>query len=370
MRAQQTSRRWAIVGAMLSACVAGNDGGDPVVSGTGETGGSETSAPDPVETGSSSSGAADDDTTTGGDEDEPSGPEGQWQTRASLVEARQETGVAALGGEIYVVGGFTPDGLVPRVEVYDPVDDAWRRAADFPDPAVHHANTAAVDGRLWVAGHLSGLGFGAVGRTYAYDPQTDAWTEHAAMPVGTERGGSGVAVLGARIYVLGGLRGGQSVADAWTYDTASDTWAPIEPLPGPRDHLVAAGVDGKVYAIGGRSGGIGGHVPDVDVYDAAAGTWSAGPAMPTSRGGMAAAVVSRWIFVAGGEGNADDPTGVFPEFEVLDTASGTWTSLPAMPSPRHGMGAAAVGNVVYVPGGADVQALGAVATHEAWVLGD
>lgn len=311
------------------------------------------------------------DTTDEGGDTDPSGPQGAWHTRAPLPGGpRQETGVAAVDGEIYVVGGFTSAGLAPAVEVYDPVSDGWRTAAEFPDAGVHHANTAAVGGRLFVAGYLVTAGFTAVGRTFAYEPSTDAWTEQTAMPVGVERGGAGVAVLQDTVYVLGGLRGTQTVGDAWAYDTVTDAWAPIEPLPGPRDHLVAAGVDGKVYAIGGRDSGIEAHVAHVDVYDPVDDAWSPGPPMPTSRGGMAAAVVSHFVFVAGGEGNTDEASGVFAQFEVLDTVEGTWTSLTPMPSPRHGMGAAAVDGVVYVPGGADVQAFGAVATHEAWVIGD
>jgi N-acetylneuraminic acid mutarotase len=371
-------RTWAasrLGAAVLCLCACGDDG-DFSASGQGtdadpSTGDATSSQTNETGETSSSSGDTDaSDASDGGDGPEPSGPDGEWQTRASLSEPRQETGVAALGGEVYVIGGFTAAGLSPRVEVYDPGADTWRTVADFPDAGVHHANTAAVAGRLFVASYLSGNAFGAVGRTFSYDPSLDEWSEHAQMPVGTERGGSGVAVLGDTIYVLGGMRGIATVGDAWTYDTANDVWMPIEALPGPRDHLVAAGVDGKVYAIGGRADGIEAHVAHVDVYDPQTDAWSPGPPMPTSRGGMAAAVVSHWIFVAGGEGNVDDPDGVFSQFEVLDTVRGVWSTLTPMPMPRHGMGAAAVDGVVYVPGGADEQAFGAVATHEAWVLGD
>jgi N-acetylneuraminic acid mutarotase len=360
--------RLVVAALCLQGCGDDQDGTASASAGSTGTGDGATTSPDATgDSGSDTDDAADE--TESGDAPEPTDPEGQWETRASLAEPRQETGVAALGGEIYVVGGFTAAGLTPRVEVYDPESDTWRAVADFPDAEVHHANTAAVGDRLFVAGFLSGGAFAASGRTFAYDPSTDAWTEQAQMPVGTERGGSGVAVLDETVYVLGGMQGAVTVDDAWVYDTAADVWSPIESLPAPGDHLVAAAVDGKVYAIGGRAGGIEAHVPSVHVYDPEADAWSPGPPMPTSRGGMGAAVVGHWIFVAGGEGNEGDPSGVFAQFEVLDTVRGTWTSLPPMPTPRHGMGAAAVDGVVYVPGGADEQAFGAVATHEAWVLG-
>jgi N-acetylneuraminic acid mutarotase len=368
--ANRSGWRHVALAALLVGC--GGEAGTSESVGETETG-AETTPSSESATASASDGPTGSAETTDGDEtgngSEPSGPHGHWETRASLSEPRQETGVAALGGEVYVVGGFTPSGLTPRVEVYDPVSDAWRVVADFPDAEVHHANVAATGGRLFVAGYLRGGAFAAIGGTFAYDPADDAWTERAQMPVGTERGGSGVAVVQETIYVFGGLQGLVSVDAAWAYDTAQDVWTPIASLPERRDHLVGAAVDGKVYAIGGRTDGIEAHGPHVDVYDPETDTWSPGPPLPTSRGGMGAAVVAHWIFVVGGEGNVDDPTGVYAQLEVLDTMTGSWSSLPPMPSPRHGMGAAAIDGVVYVPGGADVQAFGAVSTHEAWVLG-
>src|SRR5688500_9873516 len=51
---------------------------------------------------------------------------GGWKQLASIAGGpRQEHGVAALDGDVYVVGGIRPDGsgsmtTVPDVEVYDP----------------------------------------------------------------------------------------------------------------------------------------------------------------------------------------------------------------------------------------------------------
>ena len=45
----------------------------------------------------------------------------------------------------------------------------------------------------------------------------------------------------------------------------------------------------------------------------------------------------------------------------------SWEALEPMPTPRHGTGAAELDGVIYVPGGATMQAFGAVDTHEAYV---
>ncbi|MCH9680863.1 MAG: kelch repeat-containing protein [Deltaproteobacteria bacterium] len=365
--------RWGIAGGFLGglavvAAACGSDGGDASGSAsstaTGDTSGS-TSTDDADSTAGSTSTAAD---GSSSDDGLGPGPEGEWVSLAPLAAGpRQEDAVVALGDEIYMLGGFAEGAaLVPTVEAYDPRLDSWRDIADLPVP-MHHPQAAAVGGRLWVLGFLTGFDFAADGRGYVYDPDTDTWADAPAMPVGTERGAGGVAVVGDAIYVLGGLRQTQTVADAWVFDTASESWFPIADLPQPRDHMVAGAIDGTVYVVGGRDGAIAGHSAALFIYDDVTDSWSEGPSMPTSRGGQAGAVMGGRLYVAGGEGNGDVSSGVFDAWEVFEPGLG-WTVLTPMPTPRHGTGAAAIGGVIFVPGGADVEAFGAVATHEAWVV--
>src|SRR5215472_1584767 len=91
----------------------------------------------------------------------PEGP-GFWSTHAALsLGPRQEMGVAALDGKVYVVGGFDGSGQpVATVEVYDPARDRWTQKASLPAP-LHHVNVAAVGSKLYVVGGLSGSSFTA-----------------------------------------------------------------------------------------------------------------------------------------------------------------------------------------------------------------
>jgi N-acetylneuraminic acid mutarotase len=302
-------------------------------------------------------------------------PPPEWKPGASIPAGpRQETAVVALGELVYVIGGFDGDGnIVATVEAYYSSAEQWLGSAPLPVPA-HHVNAAVVDGKIYVVGLLRGNGFTAAGLAYAYDPINDEWTERASMPAGSERGASGVAVIGDKIYVGGGLRGGAAVADLSVYDTKNDTWESLPALPEPRDHLVAAATpssatDSRVVFIGGRQGGIGTHSPRVFIYDATGSSWSEGTPMPTSRGGMAAAVIDQhYVVVAGGEGNAAAASGVFPQVEIYHLYGDVWDVLPPMRTPRHGTGGAAVGNVLFVvPGGATSEGFGAVATVE-WMI--
>jgi N-acetylneuraminic acid mutarotase len=290
---------------------------------------------------------------------------GDWTPLPPLASGpRQETGVAALAGKIYVIGGFNLAGVVvPTVEAYDPASRAWSAVAPFPRP-LHHANAAAVGDKIYVVGALADATFRAIGDVYVYDPASNSWAPETALPGGQERGGAGVAVIGTKIYVAGGFRGGNSVADFSSYDTSSDMHASLPPLAQASDHLVAGAVGGVVYAIGGRFGGITGLMGRVVAFDPAVGNWSERAPMITPRGGAAAAVVRDRIVVAGGEGNVAVPSGVFSQTELFVPASNTWFSLPPMRTPRHGTGGAAIGNTFYVPGGAAVQSFGASAEVE------
>lgn len=292
-------------------------------------------------------------------------PEG-WSAAPSIGSgAIQEVGVVAIGPRIYVLGGFDERArVVATVSVYDTRTRTWARAADLP-VRMHHANVAAVDGRIYVLGFLTGFDFAEDGRGFVYDPADDTWSDGPRMPAQTQRGASGVAVVGARIHLLGGLAGRRAVERCNGYDVASGEWFDMPPLPRVADHMAAGGVAGRVVVAGGRTGAIERHTGDVHIFVPGAAEWTAGAPMPTARGGVAAAVLDGRLYVIGGEGNpAPGSMGVFAEVEAYDAESDEWLELDPMPTPRHGTGAATVDGVVYVPGGATEQAFGAVADHE------
>ena len=279
----------------------------------------------------------------------------------------QETAAVALDGKLYVIGGFDANlAVVDTVQVFDPRACAWSLGPPLPR-RVHHANAAVHGGRIYVLGAMETLNFTAVGHVWSLAPGETAWREHALMAAGQARGAAITATIGDRIYVAGGLRGG-AVAQVSAYDPATDTWdTSLPPLPVIRDHGCGGAIDGTLYATGGRAASITSLQGEVYAYRPG-GAWETRAAMPTPRGGTACGVVGGRIVVVGGEGNGAAASGVFPQVESYAPASDTWTVHDPMPTPRHGMGAAAIGDRLYVPGGATTQAFGAVSTFEILML--
>ena len=256
------------------------------------------------------------------------------ETLPDLTTVRQEHAVVALAGEIYVIGGYTPNATA-TVHAYDPVARSWRAVRDFP-MALNHANAAVVGDTLYVTGFYVGSSMSNTSRqVFAYDPATNEWTERTPMPDGTQRATGCVAVLGDTIYVFGGARG-STVTDASAYDTVLDEWQSLPALPESREHCAAGAIDGILYIAAGRSGGISGFRPATLAFDPTAMSYSMKAPITTPRGGVASAVLNGRLFVFGGEGNAAVSSGVFPTVEAYDPRTNAWEALPPLddPAPR------------------------------------
>lgn len=188
------------------------------------------------------------------------------------------------------------------------------------------------------------------------------------MPAGRARGSSVLAVVGEQIYVVGGLRNRIAVPDFDRYDPLDDAWQPLPPLPRAMDHGMGGAIGRRIYVAGGRQSMITAHTNQLDVYEVDTGRWTTGALMPTSRGGGAGAILDGQLYVFGGEGNTGNAqTELFDDVEVYVPATDRWRLLAPMAPARHGTGVAALGGRIYVPGGADVQAFGAVDVNQAYV---
>ena len=87
--------------------------------------------------------------------------------------------------------------------------------------------------------------------------------------------------------------------------------------------------------------------------------------LPTARSGHGAVLYRGKVFIMGGEGT----NRVFGQNEAYDPARDSWEQYAPMMTPRHGLGAAVVGDAIYVAGGGAVMGGGVQsAINEAFAL--
>src|ERR1700686_492330 len=112
------------------------------------------------------------------------------RVEASLPAALEESGAAAAGGKLYVVGGFDAAGnSLTTVWVFD--GNAWSAGPRLP-LGLDHTSAATLDDHIYVAG---GHSFGRdTARFFRLDGS--AWTELA--PMRHPRGGPTLLAAGGR----------------------------------------------------------------------------------------------------------------------------------------------------------------------------
>jgi N-acetylneuraminic acid mutarotase len=324
-------------------------------------------------------------------------PTSPWKKGAPFPEPDEELYGVVANAKLYVIGGWN-DGKAGGVNYeYDPATDKWTKKQPMPRPS-HHAALAAANGKIYVMGGFvppvdTALPLGAawqpIDNAWQYDPVADSWKSLAPLP--TKRGSAVAVEVGGKIYTIGGAttmegpvlddsrgRLGESKDDQFfsafgparvlsvneVYDPATNKWHSRSPMSVPRNHAFAGAVNGKIYVIGGRTGHAfiltATNTDVVEEYNPLSDTWN-GPKerMPTARSGGVSGTDGRRIYVAGGEVTTQELVGAFRAIEAYDPLTNSWSTLPSMPMPRHGVAGAVIGNRLHLVSGM-IQSAGAL----------
>lgn len=271
----------------------------------------------------------------------------RWYQGSRLPLAVSEVGVALLGGEVHVLGGYVAGRPHSRTHlVLNLATGRWRTAAPLPVALDHVAAVAVGSGpsvRLLAMG-----GYGSAGRptdgVYSYDPADDRWTARARLAVPRA---AGVAVLaGGLVHYIGGKSAAGDTGEHDVYDPTRNRWSTAPPMPTPRDHAAAAVLADTIWVAGGRPGAM----TTLEGFDLRAGKWITGlPGLPLGRSSLAAAAWRGLFVVVGGE-SAGERT-AYRNVDGFDPGARRWRSLPELPGPRQGIGAVVDGQTLLVPGG-------------------
>ncbi|RPH69375.1 MAG: kelch repeat-containing protein [Myxococcaceae bacterium] len=305
--------------------------------------------------------------TPGPDGGPPDGGSGglsriEWTTLEDRPLGTSEGQGAVVNGKLYTFGGFdwSKACCTPwrYAFVYDLATDTWSRLADMPEGVTHAG--VATDGTdvFWVGGFVEDASrtFQVFGTVHAWRYRVATNTYEALPDLPDRRGGGTLTYLDGKLHFIGGLSYGQAsdTNQHWVLDVAggATAWTSAAPLPTPRNHLGSAVVGGKIYVIGGQHGHDEGlvTVPDVEIYDPGTDTWTRGASMPRARSHITGGTFpfrDRIVVISGEIANGRSISDV----TAYDPIANAWSELTPLPAPRFSGVGGPIGNgFVYTTG--------------------
>jgi N-acetylneuraminic acid mutarotase len=196
----------------------------------------------------------------------------RWITESSMPTARSYMQANTVGDKIYLIGGWLKNTgsianntgvtiISSANEAFDPRVNSWSELAPIPVPVMNYAS-AVIGDKIYIIGGDNPVA--TANSTQIFDTKTNIWAFGKSLPnlVPNRMGGmAATATTGinapARIFVLGG-RGWQGVSNVtYIYNPTDDSWATGAPMPMPRYNLAVATLKDRIYAIGGTDGSLG-----------------------------------------------------------------------------------------------------------------
>ncbi len=269
---------------------------------------------------------------------------GTWASEPPMRHARAAHAVVSSDTAIYALAGTGDKGGAPVLIVERFDGKAWADETTLPGRGLNAPAAVALGGRIYVIGGFATVTNVPTDEVNIYHPATRMWSK--ATPLPSPRGGHAAVVLDGMIHVIGGGNAQSTLADHSVYDPATMRWSTKAPLPRALGSPAAVAFGGKLYSIGGRSGAK--DFGDVYVYDPAADTWSTGPSI-VPRATSGAVVYRGAIYLFGGESQAR--SAVMADVLRLSNGAGKWTPVPSMAAPRSFARAVLFRDAVYVVGG-------------------
>ena len=255
-------------------------------------------------------------------------------------------GTGTLTAEPYLPGGGSVHLILDVVGYFaQPTEDVWISREPMPRGRVSHAS-AVLGGRIYLLGGSTDRG--RTDAVESFDPATGEWRTECPLKIARER--MAAAAFNGKIYLFGGQEeGSDPLSVVQEFDPAAvscaTAWVTKSSMPLTRAGAEAVAVGGRIYLMGGL---IGGHAEQeaVHAYDPATDTWAPRASLPSPRIDPAAVLLDDEIYLVGGGSGSEQGS-----LLVYDPAADTWSSRASMPVPSSRHVAAVLGGKIYTVGG-------------------
>ena len=316
---------------------------------------------------------------------------GTFTPTGSMSVVRASTSATLLhDGRVLFAGGYTcgntdQDGMWATAELYDPSMGTFSPTGSLTAPRSQHTATLLADGRVLIAGGMTGNRATTAGAvTFAayrtaetdsgflataeiYDPATRTFSKTGSMST-AHRGHTATLLQDGRVLVVG--NGGESTAAstvADVYDPATGRFSRTGSLRTGRWLQTATLLqDGRVLILGGRSSNDSVHT-SAEMYDPRSGTFLPAGSMREGRQQHTATLLPDGrVFITGGYWSDGQKWRVLSSTEMYDPGTGNFSPIGSMGTPRDGQSATLLNDGrVLIVGGEDIGSQGGVGVASA-----
>ncbi|KAL3190463.1 hypothetical protein MRX96_019981 [Rhipicephalus microplus] len=201
--------------------------------------------------------------------------------------------LAAIGNDIYVLGGFNGDEYFNSVRCFNAFTKKWRSVTPMHVKRCY-VSVAVLNEIIYVMGGYDGRH--RHNTAEKFDHRTNQWTMIAPMNV--QRSDACATTHDGYVYVTGGFSGHECLSSAERYDSTTDQWTAIASMRYRRSGVGCVGFRDYIYAIGGFNGT--NRLFSAEKYNPETNTWVSLPNMYTPRSNFAVAVIDNLVFAIGG----------------------------------------------------------------------
>lgn len=294
----------------------------------------------------------------------PGAPPASGTLQGSVTFSTTVAGNYTIRVSVTDVAGLVSNELTGNFRIAPP---AWVLKAPVPKAEFYSFLAAASGGRVYLIGSLGPTP--SPEAMLIYDVVTDTWTNGPTRPNAHSSSAVAATVSGV-VYVIGGAdfatQTALSAVDA--FDTITGTWSTKRPIPTPRVSAAATVVNNRICVVGGYNIFVTTtRTPALNLmecYDPATDSWSSGPAMPTGRQGLGFDAVGSFAYAVGGDCCFGPGFQPLATVERYDAPANSWSTTAALPMARSGLAVVGAGGLLFAIGGSGTS--GNVPTVEAY----
>ena len=271
-----------------------------------------------------------------------------WAGLQAMNPPRSSFALHTWGGLIHAIGGISNENsLIDNMSTYDPSNEKWLSSSTMPFPNAAF-NSTQFNNSIYIWGGTKNTQDAS--HEYSdymnYSINDGSWL-HGTNPDAARENFS-TAMIGKKLYLIGGKDKISSTSDIRAYDTQNNSWEKnLNSLITPRHTATSViyniNASPKIFTFGGINGST--PLKSAEMYDVALNVVIQIESMELNRTFAASAILDSKIYVFGGNSIESRES-----FEVFNIKENEWKKL-YLPNKRSHATAVTLNDKIYLIGG-------------------